>query len=162
MNKRFRIVTAGIVLVLSVPAIASCYLGIVFTFMFARLSGYNGTPMDAIFKTLRLAAKSPSAAGLVVAVLCVILYWYFFAYVLMKFVRGLEIPRSIQFYCMVMVLLVIAERIRLELHAEKVLLWFGALSVPHAAGLFSIFVLQNVLAKDRSANVDLPSTEAIA
>jgi hypothetical protein len=118
--------------------------------------------MNALLEILRLAAQSPAAAGVVAAVMCLILYWCFFVYMIVKFARGQKTSLSIQFYCMVVVLLVIAERIHLELQDERVLLWFGALSVPHAIGLFSIFMLQKMLADDPSANVDLSCTKAIA
>jgi len=162
MTRRLRFVTAGIAVIISVPAIVSCYLGIVFTFLVARLGGYNGTPTDAVLKILRLTARSPAAAGVVAAVVCAFLYWCFFACIIVRFVRGQMISRPVQLYCMVVVLLVIAERICLELQSQEVFLWFGALSVPHVIGLFSIFMLQKMLADDASANVDLPSAKAIA
>ena len=162
MTRRLRFVTAGIAVIISVPAIVSCYLGIVLTFLFARLGGYNGTPTDALFNILRLAAQSPAVAGAAAAVVCAILYWCFFTYAIVMFARGQKISRFVQLFCMVVVLLVIAERICLELQSQEVFLWFGALSVPHVIGLFSIFMLQKMLADDASANIDLPSAKAIA
>jgi hypothetical protein len=162
MTKRLRFVTAGIAVIISVPAIASCYLGIAFTFLFARLGGYNGTSMDALLTILRLTVQSPAAAGVVAAVVCAILYWCFFAYIIVWFVRGQKISRPVQLYCMVVILLVIAERICLELKAEEVFLWFGAFSVLHAIALFSIFMLQKLRADNPSANDDLSSAKAIA
>jgi hypothetical protein len=162
MTKRLRFATAGIAVVISVPAIVSCYLGIVLTFLFARLGGYNGTPTDALFNILRLAAQSPAVAGAAAAVVCAILYWCFFTYAIVMFARGQKISRFVQLFCMVVVLLVIAERICLELQDEKVPLWFGVLSVPHAIALFSIFMLQKMPTDGPSASVDLRSTKAIA
>jgi hypothetical protein len=119
---------------LSLPAFLAAYAGAFFVYAFAVLGGYNGTALDAVRKLL---STWKGCITLFPAFL-ILIHIGLFLYLLVRFARGLPLPRFAQLYCVTVVIWVIGERIRLQIVEGNALFWFGAFSVPHALCLFAI------------------------
>jgi hypothetical protein len=129
-----RIAIAAGSFVLSLPAFVAVIAGTVFAYEIPVLSGYRGTPVQAILTLL----KSFSGWVVLAELLLLIGHVAVFIYLLIRFARGLVLPAFAQFYCLAIVLFAIAERIRLEIVDVDVFFWFGALSLPHALCLLAL------------------------
>ncbi len=134
MNRKQRIGVAVGSAILSLPALLSAIAGSFFVYAIAVVSGYNGSPLEAVLKLLR----SWTGCLIVVALLLFIMHVGMFSYLLIRFARGLILPLPAQYYCVTIVLLAIGERIRLLIVDGGALIWFGAFSLPHALCLFAI------------------------
>jgi hypothetical protein len=96
--------------------------------------GYNGDPVHAVVKLL----STWKGCLIMMACLLFIMHVGLFLYLVIRFARGLSLPVLTQLYCITIVLLVIAERIRLLIVDGNAFFWFGAFSLPHALCLFAI------------------------
>jgi hypothetical protein len=134
LKKSHRVGIAVVSAVLSLPALITALFGAFFVYALAVFGGYNGTPGQAL---LKLLSSWQGVVSLVPAFL-VIAHFVVFVYLLIRFARGLALPMLAQLYCITIVLLAIAERIRLQVVDGDRVFWFGAASVPHALCLCAI------------------------
>lgn len=134
-SQRISIAVAGGIL--SIPAFFAAFAGVFFVYAFAVLAGYNGTALQAALKLL----SSWKGCVVMIPVLLMIAHIALFTYLLIRFARGLALPRLAQLYCMTIVILAIGERIRLLIVDGDAFFWFGIFSLPHVLCLFVIFWL---------------------
>jgi hypothetical protein len=120
--------------ILSLPAFFAAFAGSVLVYVFAVLGGYNGTPLQAMLKSLS------SWKGCVAILPFILIYTHIatFIYLLIRFARGRALPALAQLYCITIVLLAIGEKIRLQIVDGGSFFWFGAFSLPHVFCLFTI------------------------
>jgi hypothetical protein len=141
--------------ILSIPALLTAVAGSFFVYATAVLSGYNGSPLQAVVKLL----STWRGCLILMGCLLFLVHIALFAYLLIRFARGLRLPVSAQIYCVTIVLLVIGERIRLLIVDGNASFWFGALSLPHALCLFAIIWAD---AGSSRARVDARRVEALS
>jgi hypothetical protein len=134
MKGSHRIGIAAGSFVLSLPAFVAVITGTVLAYGFPVLSGYRGTPVQAILTLL----KSFSGSAVLTELLLLIGHVAVFIYLLIRFARGLVLPAFAQLYCLAIVVFAIGERIRLEIVDVDVFFWFGALSLPHVLCLLAL------------------------
>jgi hypothetical protein len=134
LEKRQRIGIAVVGAVLSLPAFFAAPEGAFFVYAFAVLGGYAGNPFQAALKLL----SSREGWVAMMPLLLIITHIALFIYLLVRFARGLTLPLLVQLYCTTILILAIAERIRLLIVDGDAFFWFGAFSVPHVLCLFAI------------------------
>lgn len=120
--------------ILSLPAFFATLAGAGIVYQVAVLGGYNGSPLQAILKLL----GSWRGWVMLLPVVLIIVHIVVFLYLLVRFARGLVLPRLAQLYCVTIVLLAVVERIRLQIVDGDVLFWYGVFSLPHVLCLFII------------------------
>ena len=98
------------------------------------IGGYNGTPLQAVLKLL----SSWQGCVVMIPFILVITHIAIFIYLLIRFARGLALPRLAQLYCITIALLAIGEKIRLLIVDGDAFFWFGAFSLPHVFCLFAL------------------------
>ncbi len=140
LNRNQRIGIAVASAVLSLPAIFAVFAGSVLVYETAILSGYGGNRLQAVSKLLS------SGRGLLFLIPAMLFVGYIavFAYLLVRFARGLTLPLLPRIYCMTIVILAIGEKIRLQVVDGNAWFWFGAFSLPH---VFCLFVIIWISAK---------------
>lgn len=129
-----RIAVAVASVVLSLPAFFAVFAGAVLVYAFAVLGGYNGNALQAALKLL----SSWRGCVSLIPVLLILTHIALFIYLLIRFARGLALPRLAQLYCMTIVIVAIGEKIRLLLVDGDAFFWFGIFSLPHVFCLFFI------------------------
>jgi hypothetical protein len=135
MSRTSRAIVAVFAAILSVPAIVASAAGPLLVLSMAQLGGFHGNSIDAFFAIVRDAAHSLTSLGVLAAAICALLYWFCFGYLVLSFARDRAASSVVKFYCLVVLILAVGERLRLELVSSDTFFWFGALSVPHALAL---------------------------
>jgi hypothetical protein len=137
LSRKHRIALAIASVILSLPAFLGVVAGALSVYATAVLSGYQGTPIDAVVKLF----STWQGCLVVVACLLSIVHIGLFIHLVIGFARGHTLPVLAQVYCVMIVLFAVGERIRLSVVDGNAFFWFGAFSLPHALCLFAIIRL---------------------
>jgi hypothetical protein len=138
MKRWHRVSFAVLTLVLSLPAFGGIFLGFAFVVM---LSGFQGSWTEVVVK---LASGGTWENALISSsLLFLICHVLVYCYLLIQFSRAKVLSVVLQAYCLLVVIGVIIERIRLlsvgdERGAD---FWFGLLSLPHALALITLVLM---------------------
>ena len=131
--------------VLSLPAflcyILSSFLAIGFIVLSSGGQYGDNNLLNIAFST----SESFLRSEIIVLIVAVAVYWPLFLHMLVRFARGAAPPTFSKVYCFTILLIVIAETVRIELFDPRILTaWFGPFSSLHCMALAVLVVYDHV------------------